>query len=602
MGTVYLGHLLPSDPLYHYFRHEIQPQLSDSGVVDYRVFKFTASNDVYLYEERLSNTRFIGKFFLSERQPDRALASRRLEREFHHLEYMRQFGFDRSPHYIARPLGRNAALNELLVGEFCYGELLSSIIRRALHNRDDSLLYQKLTALAYFLSQFHNRTVNADPVNFAETCSYGESLSLRLRQAGLIQPGEEEDLKKCMTIWRNGPIMWEDRQVIVHGDATPENFYLATTSMSSLSTWSGCVVPIASTILAGWPVNSLISPWPKPATAPGPNHSSAISSGNTPATSLTATPPFAPWCAASRSTWDSPYCALPAMPGSPGLIASASFTKPGNACAPCLLEFGRVTWSTTPERSHVPMFKALLFDINGTVTDILTDETHDETYQFMANLLGYYGVHVQPDELRTLFWQLNKEQRESSPEEFPEFDAAGIFSTILTRHASIYTRNLPKAKLKQLPTFLAEAFRAATLQRLQLYPDVDTVMQKLKQQFRLAAISDGQSLWAHPELFCVGLQNLFDPLIISSDLGFRKPDPRIYQLALDTMHLTPAEVIFIGNDMYRDVWGAHQLGLKTIFFKSNQGDHKSRGVEPDYIIYEFNQLPTAIRFLSDNAL
>lgn len=225
MGTVYLGHVLPADPLFHYLRHEIQPQLGgNGGDVDYRVFKFTASNDVYLYEERLSGTRCIGKFFLSQNQPDRALAARRCERECHHLAYMRQFGFDRSPHYIARPLGRNSALNELLIVEFCHGELLSSVIRRAIRNRDDTLLFHKLTALAYFLSQFHNRTACADAVDIDEACRYGDSLVQRLQQSGVIRSAEADDFRQRSWSWRDFPPMREDRQVIVHGDATPENF------------------------------------------------------------------------------------------------------------------------------------------------------------------------------------------------------------------------------------------------------------------------------------------------------------------------------------------------------------------------------------------
>ena len=67
------------------------------------------------------------------------------------------------------------------------------------------------------------------------------------------------------------------------------------------------------------------------------------------------------------------------------------------------------------------------------------------------------------------------------------------------------------------------------------------------------------------------------------------------------MRLKPDEVLFVGNDMYRDVFGAHEAGMKTIFFKSNQGDHKSYGVEPDYIIYDFKQLPQAVDFLAAKA-
>lgn len=243
------------------------------------------------------------------------------------------------------------------------------------------------------------------------------------------------------------------------------------------------------------------------------------------------------------------------------------------------------------------MIKALLFDVNGTVSDILTDESGAEIYRVLANLLSYQGVELAPDTVRDLFWEINKRQRRESLEEHPEFDAVKIFAEIIKEHASSYTLSLPAAKRQYLPLFLAETFRAASRYRLQLYPGVRKVLDSLATRYRLAAVSDGQAVWARPELHSVGLLDVFDPLIISSDLGFRKPDRRIYQTALDKLALRPQEVIFVGNDMYRDIWGPHQIGMKTVFFKSNQGDHSPQNVEADYIIYRFEELPEAVSFI-----
>ena len=93
-------------------------------------------------------------------------------------------------------------------------------------------------------------------------------------------------------------------------------------------------------------------------------------------------------------------------------------------------------------------------------------------------------------------------------------------------------------------------------------------------------------------------EKYFDPVIVSGDLGFRKPDPRMFELLLSQMELSPDEILFVGNDMYRDIFGAGQLGIRTVFFRSNQGDQRPAGREPDYIIYRFSELPEAVRFLS----
>ena len=53
---------------------------------------------------------------------------------------------------------------------------------------------------------------------------------------------------------------------------------------------------------------------------------------------------------------------------------------------------------------------------------------------------------------------------------------------------------------------------------------------------------------------------------------------------------------FVGNDMYRDVYGAQKLGIKTIFCQSNKGTQEKERVKPDYIIYHFPELLNAIRF------
>ncbi len=221
----YLGHLPHGDPLYGYLQYDIQPALSARlDKVEYRVFKLNASNDVYLYEEKYSGSRCIGKFFHSVREPDYGTALRKLDREYHHLGFMRGCGFSGSPHYIARALGRNDSLNALLVVEYCNGELLSHVITDAIARQRDDILFSKLTALAYFLATFHNRTANGYRVDFQEALDYMNRLIDRLRRQTLVDDPAAGELYYLGDCWRQRHSMWEDCQVVVHGDATPENF------------------------------------------------------------------------------------------------------------------------------------------------------------------------------------------------------------------------------------------------------------------------------------------------------------------------------------------------------------------------------------------
>jgi putative hydrolase of the HAD superfamily len=242
------------------------------------------------------------------------------------------------------------------------------------------------------------------------------------------------------------------------------------------------------------------------------------------------------------------------------------------------------------------IIKAIIFDINGTLIDIRTNEWHDDVYRVLSNLLSYQGIQLKPEQVKSLYFQIMKEQRAAYGEQYPEFDAIDIFRRIIVSHATDFTRSLSAEKLEQLPGLLAETHRAASRLRLQTYPDVIEVVRQLHENYRLSIITDGQIAYAIPELNAVGLSGYFNPIIISEHFGYRKPDRRLFMAALTDMGLNASEVVFVGNDMYRDVYGAQSLGIKTVFFKSNQGTQEKDGVKADYIIYNFPELLNAIRF------
>ena len=238
------------------------------------------------------------------------------------------------------------------------------------------------------------------------------------------------------------------------------------------------------------------------------------------------------------------------------------------------------------------MLKGLLFDLNGTLIDILTNEGERDLYRVTGNFLDYYGVKIAPCQLKNIFFELNREQRRVSGEEFPEFDVALIFENIIKKYKQREVKNIRK-----LAETAAIVFRAASRYQLELYDSVFEVLSSLQKNYILGAVSDGQTLWAMPEMQSLGLDKFFTTVIVSGDYGYRKPDQRLYRHALNELNLLPEEVIFIGNDMYRDVYGGHLAGMKTVFFKSNQGDHSPHGVAADYIIYQFSELPQAVDFL-----
>ena len=239
------------------------------------------------------------------------------------------------------------------------------------------------------------------------------------------------------------------------------------------------------------------------------------------------------------------------------------------------------------------MIRGIIFDVNGTLIDILTDEYQDELYRITAQFLGYNGVRIDPVTLRERYFALNREQRRSSAEVFPEFDVVKIFHDIIAEFSET-----DEVVAGRLALAAAQLYRAASLKQLQLYPGVAEILTEFQNRYLLAAVSDGQSAWALPELEMAGLKNFFQTVIVSGDFGFRKPDRRMFELALQEINLTVQETILVGNDMFRDIYGAKEAGLRTVFFRSNQGDWNCDRAKADYIIYDFRELPAAIEFLN----
>ena len=66
-----------------------------------------------------------------------------------------------------------------------------------------------------------------------------------------------------------------------------------------------------------------------------------------------------------------------------------------------------------------------------------------------------------------------------------------------------------------------------------------------------------------------GLDEVFDTMIISAEVGLAKPDPRIYRLALERLDVQPGEAVFL-DDMRENVAAARDVGLRAVHYRHNR--------------------------------
>ena len=110
------------------------------------------------------------------------------------------------------------------------------------------------------------------------------------------------------------------------------------------------------------------------------------------------------------------------------------------------------------------------------------------------------------------------------------------------------------------------SYRRAREATLLVYPNViKALIQLIKMGINLAVVSDAPSREAWMRLYYLNLHHVFDPVLTFDDTGVRKPSAKPFQMALDYLKIDPNEAIMIGDWPERDVVGAKEIGMKTIF-------------------------------------
>ena len=189
-------------------------------------------------------------------------------------------------------------------------------------------------------------------------------------------------------------------------------------------------------------------------------------------------------------------------------------------------------------------YEAFLLDLYGTLVDIHTDENQPSLWQQVAGFAVSHGAAWEPKELHLAYLAAVAEAEEALrvrdrgiPQALGEIDLGKVF-------ARLYAQKGVTAAAKEL-------------------------LSALRQRGRVVLLSNAQSLFTRPELSLLGLADCFDSIYLSSEAGFKKPDPRFFRLALEREGLDPARCLMIGNDPICDGDGARRVGLAAWVIRSN---------------------------------
>jgi putative hydrolase of the HAD superfamily len=125
------------------------------------------------------------------------------------------------------------------------------------------------------------------------------------------------------------------------------------------------------------------------------------------------------------------------------------------------------------------------------------------------------------------------------------------------------------------------AYRRAKEASLLVYPNVRrTLIHLIKNGIKIAVVSDAPSREAWMRIYYLNLHHVFDIVLTFDDTKLYKPSPVPFKMALKQLNINPNEAIMVGDWPERDVVGASQVGIKTIFARyGDTTDVKNSGAD-----------------------
>lgn len=234
------------------------------------------------------------------------------------------------------------------------------------------------------------------------------------------------------------------------------------------------------------------------------------------------------------------------------------------------------------------MITTVMFDMGGTLETLYHGErTYQKTAVALHALLLEKGIdlHKSPDELWNIVYPNFLRYRKWSDEHQFERKPESIWCDY-----GFDGLDVPREQIAPIAEDIAHMWELTYFER-SMRERVPEMLSGLKSLgLRLSVISNTAcEFQVFDTLESYGIRDYFEDVTLSSVVGYRKPDPRIFKIACRQMRVQPGECIYAGDTLSRDVVGPRTAGFsKTIqihSFLTQSRDADCIGkVQPDYLI------------------
>lgn len=223
--------------------------------------------------------------------------------------------------------------------------------------------------------------------------------------------------------------------------------------------------------------------------------------------------------------------------------------------------------------------KVIFFDLDNTLFN--TEENSHQSMQEMYDELNLGRLFPPFDE----FWRVYHECNDIIWEDYRQHK---ITRQQLNEKRFSWPMSLMGVVDCNLDARITEVFYKYFLKKNGVLPYTYDVLDYLKSKYRLAILSNGTKESQIVKMENCDFNKYFEQMILSDDVGYRKPEAAIFQLAAEMMKVSLEDTIMIGDDLNADILGANNAQMDNIWLNVN--NQPTENINPSYQIHSLSEL------------
>lgn len=142
-----------------------------------------------------------------------------------------------------------------------------------------------------------------------------------------------------------------------------------------------------------------------------------------------------------------------------------------------------------------------------------------------------------------------------------------------------------------IPSGFEEDFMNRTSSKPHVFPYSKEILEYLRDKYRIHVITNGFNESQAKKMKSSGLDGYFELVVTSETTGHKKPDPRIFHYALETLQTSSDDCLMIGDNPDSDILGAQRAEIDQVFFNP---DGKEISLKPTFEIKHLKELESLL--------